>query len=328
MRAIVYERYGSPDVLKLRDLAAPVPAPNEVLIRVRATTVSTADWRARSLAMPPGFGPAARLVFGITRPRQPILGTELAGVVERMGRDVTRFNIGDEVFAYTGASMGAHAEYVCMAQDGHLALKPENLTFEQAAALCFGGTVALGFFRRGRLMQGDRLLVNGASGTVGTAAIQIAVRIGAVVTAVCSTANAHLVRSLGASEVIDYTRDDFTTNKQQYDVIMDTAGTAGYARSRGSLARGGRLLLVHSSLGDLLRAPLASVMTGRRVVAGPSPVPVSDVRKLAQLAAAGHFTPVIDRTYGFDQIIDAHRYVDQGHKRGSVAVTLASPDRV
>jgi NADPH:quinone reductase-like Zn-dependent oxidoreductase len=226
MRAIVYERYGSPDVLELREVPTPVPASNEVLIRVHATTVSAADWRARSLAMPPGFGFMARLVFGVTRPRQPILGTELAGVIERIGSDVTKFRVGDAVFAYTGARMGAHAEYVCMREDGHLAPKPANLTFEQAAALCFGGVVALGFFPSG--------------------------------------------------------------------------------------------------LADLLRAPLISLMTRNRVVAGPAPVPADDVRQVAELAVAGHFTPVIDRTYAFEQIIDAHKYVDQGHKRGSVAITVAS----
>lgn len=324
MRAIVYERFGSPEVLELREVPTPVPASNEVLIRVHATTVSTADWRARSLAMPPGFGAMARLVFGITRPRQPILGTELAGVIERIGSDVTKFSIGDAVFAYTGARMGAHAEYVCMREDGHLALKPPNLTFEQAAALCFGGTVVLGFFRRGRLKRGDRLLINGASGTIGTAAVQIGVRMGAVVTAVCSGANATLVKSLGASEVIDYTRDDFAASDRQYDAIMDTVGTAGYARSRASLTPGGRLLLVYSSLSDLVKAPIRSLTTSTRVVAGPAPVPVSDVHQVAKLAGAGHFTPVIDRTYPFEQIVDAHRYVDRGHKRGSVAITVTS----
>jgi NADPH:quinone reductase-like Zn-dependent oxidoreductase len=324
MRAIVYERYGSPDVLELREVPTPVPASNEVLIRVHATTVSAADWRARSLAMPPGFGFMARLVFGVTRPRQPILGTELAGVIERIGSDVTKFRVGDAVFAYTGARMGAHAEYVCMREDGHLAPKPANLTFEQAAALCFGGVVALGFFRRGGLERGDRLLVNGASGTIGTAAVQIGVQMGAVVTGVCSGPNASLVRSLGATDVIDYTRDDFTANHRQYDAIMDTVGTAGYARSRASLAPKGSLLLVFSGLADLLRAPLISLMTRNRVVAGPAPVPAGDVRQVAELAAAGHFTPVIDRTYAFEQIIDAHKYVDQGHKRGSVAITVAS----
>jgi NADPH:quinone reductase-like Zn-dependent oxidoreductase len=324
MRAIVYERYGSPSVLEFREVLTPVPESNEVLIRVHATTVSSADWRARSLAMPPGFSFMARLVFGVTRPRHPILGTEFAGVIERIGSDVTKFRVGDAVFAYTGARMGAHAEYVCMREDGHLAPKPTNLTFEQAAALCFGGVVVLGFFRRGRLKRGDRLLVNGASGCVGTAAVQIGVHMGAVVTGVCRGPNVSLVKSLGATDVVDYTRDDFTANNRQYDAIIDTVGTAGYARSRASLASHGTLLLVYSGLGDLLRSPFISLLTSTRVVAGPAPVPASDVRQVAELAAAGHFTPVIDRTYAFEQIIDAHKYVDQGHKRGSVAITVVS----
>jgi NADPH:quinone reductase-like Zn-dependent oxidoreductase len=211
-----------------------------------------------------------------------------------------------------------------MREDGHLAPKPTNLTFEQAAALCFGGVVVLGFFRRGRLKRGDRLLVNGASGCVGTAAVQIGVHMGAVVTGVCRGPNVSLVKSLGATDVVDYTRDDFTANNRQYDAIIDTVGTAGYARSRASLASHGTLLLVYSGLGDLLRSPFISLLTSTRVVAGPAPVPASDVRQVAELAAAGHFTPVIDRTYAFEQIIDAHKYVDQGHKRGSVAITVVS----
>jgi NADPH:quinone reductase-like Zn-dependent oxidoreductase len=324
MRAVVYERYGSPDVLEVREVPRPVPAPDEVLIRIHATTVSAADWRARSLAMPPGFGAMARLVFGIRRPRKPILGTELAGVIEQIGSKVTRFKVGEAVFAYTGARMGAHAEYITIREDGHLAPKPANLTFEQAAALCFGGLVVLGFFRRGGVKRGDRLLVNGASGTIGTAAIQIGVQRGAVVTAVCSGRNVDLVKSLGAQHVIDYTRDDFAAGSLKYDAIMDTAGTAGYARSRAALAPGGRLLLVHSGLGDMLKAPFISLTTRTRVVAGPAPVPVADVRAVAELARAGHFTPVIDRTYPFDRIADAHRYVDKGHKRGSVAIVVSA----
>jgi len=324
MRAVVYERYGSPDVLEFRDVPTPVPAPNEVLIRIHATTVSAADWRARSLAMPPGFGWMARLVFGVTRPRQPILGTELSGVIEKVGSAVTRFKVGDAVFAYRGARMGTHAEYVCMPEDAHLMLKPANLTFEQAAALTFGGTPVLGFFRRGGVKRGDRLLVNGASGSIGTAAIQIGVQLGAIVTAVCSGRNVELVKSLGAHDVIDYTKEDFTARNRQYDVIMDTAGTAGYARSRAALAPGGRMLLVFSGLGDLLKAPFISLTTRTRIVAGPAPVPVEDVRALGEMASAGHFTPVIDRAYPFEQIADAHRYVDQGHKRGSVVVTIKS----
>ncbi|MBF8247584.1 MAG: NAD(P)-dependent alcohol dehydrogenase, partial [Bacteroidetes bacterium] len=253
MRAIIYERYGGPDVLELKEVAKPTPKDNEVLIRIHATTVTTGDWRARSLNVPAGFGLMSRLFFGVSRPRQPILGTELAGKIESVGKDVTKFKVGDQVFAFSGAGMGCHAEYKCMPQDGPVALKPANLTYDEAAALSFGGTTALNFFRRGKLQRGEKVLINGASGGVGTAAVQLAKHFGADVTGVCSTANVELVRSLGASHVIDYTKEDFTKNGEAYDVIVDTVGTAPFSRSKGSLKEKGRLLLVLGELADILQ---------------------------------------------------------------------------
>ncbi len=235
MKAAVYERYGPPDVVELKEVEKPTPKDNEVLIKIHATTVTSGDWRARSLVMPAGFGLMGRLVFGVTKPRQPILGTELAGEIEAVGKDVSRFKVGDQVFAFSGAGMGCHAEYKCMPEDGAVALKPPNLTYDEAAAISFGGTTALDFFRRGRLQGGERVLVNGASGGVGTAAVQLARHFGADVTGVCSTANLELVRSLGATQVIDYTREDFTRNGETYDVIVDTVGTAPFSRSKNSL---------------------------------------------------------------------------------------------
>jgi NADPH:quinone reductase-like Zn-dependent oxidoreductase len=324
MKAIVYERYGSPDVLELKEVAKPTPKDNEVLIKNHATTVTSGDWRARSLELPVGFGFMGRLVFGISRPRQPILGTELAGHIESVGKDVTKFKVGDQVFAFSGASMGCHAEYKCMPQDGAVASKPANLTYDEAAALSFGGTTALVFFRRAKLQSGEKVLVNGASGGVGTAAVQLARHFGADVTAVCSTANLELVRSLGAAHVIDYTKDDFTKNGETYDVIVDTAGTAPFSRSKGSLKERGRLLLVLGGLPDILRMPWASLTTSKKVIAGPAAVRAEDLRVLADLAAAGEFKPVIDRRYPFEQIADAHRYVDTGHKKGNVIITLGA----
>src|SRR5688572_12801194 len=210
MKAAVYERYGPPDVVELKEVEKPTPKDSEVLIRIRATTVTSADWRARSLHMPAGFGLMGRLFFGVSKPRQPILGTELAGDIESVGKDVGKFKVGDKVFAFSGASMGCHAEYKCMPEDGAVALKPPNLTYDEAAAISFGGTTALAFFRRGKLQSGERVLVNGASGGVGTAAVQLATHSGAYVTGVCSTSNVELVRSLGATHVIDYTKEDFT----------------------------------------------------------------------------------------------------------------------
>jgi NADPH:quinone reductase-like Zn-dependent oxidoreductase len=322
MKAAVYERYGSPDVVALKQVAKPVPSDHEVLIKVHATTVTSGDWRARTLNVPKGFGLMARLFFGISKPRQPILGTELAGEIESVGKAVSAFKVGDQVFAFSGAAMGGHAEYKCMPESGALALKPANLSYEEAAALSFGGATALDFFRRGQIQKGDKVLINGASGGVGTAAVQLAKHFGAAVTGVCSTVNLELVRSLGADKVIDYTHDDFTQNGETYDIIVDTAGTAPFSRSKGSLKEGGRLLLVLGSLPDLLQAPWVAATTRKKVIAGPASERADDLRVLASLAESGQFRPVIERRYPFEQIAEAHRHVETGHKKGNVVITL------
>jgi NADPH:quinone reductase-like Zn-dependent oxidoreductase len=322
MKAVIYEKYGPPEVLQLREIAKPLPRRSEVLIKIHATTVSAADWRVRSLTVPTGFGLIARLVLGISKPRQPILGTELAGEIEAVGADVTGFNAGDRVFAYSGMRMGAHAEFTCFPENGALALIPTNLSYEQAAALSFGGATALDFFRRGKLHRGESVLINGASGSVGTAAVQLARHFGAQVTAVCSGANAQLVRSLAAAHVIDYSKEDFTHNGQTYDVIMDTAGTAPYARCKHSLKDGGRLLLVLAGLPAMLPIPWVALTSDKKIIAGPTPERAGDLQLLAKLAQAGEFRPVIDRRYPLEQIVEAHRYVDSGRKKGNVVITL------
>jgi len=326
MKAIVYERYGPPDVLELKEVAKPTPKDNEVLIKIHATTVTTGDWRARSLEMPVGFGLMARLFFGVWRPRQPILGNELAGDIESVGKDVRKFKVGDQVFAFSGAGMGCYAQYKCMREDGAVALKPPNLTYDEAAAISFGGTTALNFFRRGKLQSGERVLVNGASGGIGTAAVQLARHSGADVTGVCSAANVALVRSLGATHVIDYTKEDFTQNGEVYDVIVDTVGTAPFSRSKHSLKEGGRLLLVLGGLADMLPIPWVSMTSSKKIIAGPASARAEDLRFLAELAEAGAFKPVIDRRYPFQQIVDAHRYIDTGRKKGNVIITLEHED--
>jgi len=326
MKAIVYERYGPPEVLQLKEVEKPTPKDNEVLIKTHATTVTSGDWRVRSLSVPVGFGLISRLVFGISRPRQPILGTELAGEIESVGKDVNKFKVGDQVFAFSGASMGCHAEYKCMPEDGAVALKPPNLTYDEAAAISFGGTTALDFLRRGKLQSGEKVLINGASGGVGTAAVQLARHFGADVTGVCSTANVELVRSLGATHVVDYTKEDFTRNGETYDVIVDTAGTAPFSRSKASLKEGGRLLMVLGGLPDMLQIPWVSMTSSKKVIAGPAAGRAEDLRFLAGLAEAGEFKPVIDRRYPFEQIAEAHRYVDTGRKKGNVIITLKHGD--
>ena len=323
MKAIVYERYGPPEVLQLKEVEKPTPTNHELLIKIHATTVTSADWRVRSLNVPAGFGLIMRLVFGISKPKQPILGTELAGEVESAGKDVSKFKAGDQVFAYSDTGMGCYAEYKCMPEDGAVALKPPNLSYDEAAAMSFGGTTALSFLRRGKLQPGERVLVNGASGGVGTAAVQLAKHFGADVTGLCSTANVELVKSLGARLVIDYTQEDFTKNGQTYDVIVDTAGTAPFSRCKASLSKGGRLLMVLGGLPDMLQIPWVSMTSDKKVIAGPAAGHAEDLRFLARLAEAGEFKPVIDRRYPFEQIVEAHRYVDTGRKKGNVIITLA-----
>ena len=326
MKAIVCERYGPPEVLKLKEVEKPTPLDNEILIKIHATTVTSGDWRVRSLNVPTGFGFIMRLVFGISRPKQPVLGTELAGVVELVGKDVSKFKVGDSVFAFSDATMGCHAEYKCMPENGAMALKPANLTYDEAAALSFGGMTALDFFNRAKLQRGERVLINGASGAVGTAAVQLAKHFGADVTGVCSTANVELVRSLGASHVIDYTKEDFTQKGETYDIIVDTVGTAPFSRSKASLKEGGRLLMVLAGLPDMIQIPWVPMTSSKKVIAGPAATRAEDLRFLAKLAETGEFKPVIDRRYPFEQIAEAHRYVDTGRKKGNVVITLEHDD--
>lgn len=323
MRAVICHEYGSPDALGIEERPKPAPKGNEVLIRVHATTVSSADWRIRSLNVPRGFRLLMRLAFGWRRPRQPVLGTELAGVVETVGQDVTKYRPGDAVFAFTGAKMGCHAEFRCLPEDGLLARKPANLSFEEAAALCFGGTTVLDFLRRAELQKGETLLVNGASGCVGTAAVQIARHLGATVTGICSNANAELVRSLGADRVIDYTKQNITSSHDTYDVIMDTVGNLSYSDCAHMLRDNGRLLLLVAGLPQLLGDSMRRKKGGRRVIAGPAAERAEDVQLLGELAEAGAYRPVVDRRYPFEEIVEAHRYVDSGRKRGNVVVTVS-----
>lgn len=322
MKAITYKRYGSPEVLEISEVSTPSPRDDQLLIRVRTTTVSTADWRMRSLNVPRGFGLFVRLAFGILSPRKPILGCELSGEVEALGSAVTTFKIGDHVVAYPGFDLGCHAQYKCIKANGAVAIKPNNLSFEQASALCFGGATMLDFYRRAALKRGDRVLVNGASGTVGSAAVQLAKCAGADVTAVCSEANFELVKSLGADKVIDYATTDFAKSGQVFDMIVDTVGNASFERCAPVLLKDGRLLMVLADLPAMLKAPWQSLRSGIKVFAAPAAERPEYVGQLCDLARAGQFIPLVDRCYPFEQIIDAHRYVDQRHKKGSVVVVV------
>lgn len=322
MKVAFVPRYGPPEVVEFREAPTPDPGPGQVRIKVFATTVTAGDWRVRSGVMPRGFGALRGLVLGFGGPRKPVLGTEAAGVVDAVGAGVTRFSVGDAVVAFPGGQMGAHAAYVVVPEDGCLVAKPSNLTFEEAASLPFGGLTALDFFRRGELKAGERVLVNGASGNVGTACVQLAKHQGAHVTAVCSAANADLVRSLGADEVIDYATTDFASGAARYDVIVDTVGNAPYPRSRSVLAERGRLLAVAADLPAILGAAFVGGPRKHRVVAGEAAEKVEDLRALVELAGQGAFRPIIDRRFPFERLVDAYRVVDSGRKRGSVVVVV------
>lgn len=326
MKSAVCTRYGDPGVVVITERPLPTLKANELLVRVCASTVSSADWRIRSLTLPRGFGTLARAAFGLFSPRQPVLGTELSGEVVLVGSAVTRFKPGELVFAFTGAGLGCHQEYRCLAEDGAVALKPHNLSHAQAAALSFGGATMLDFYRRAGLKVGHRVLVNGASGTVGTAAVQLARHCGAHVTGVCSRQHAGLVRAIGAERVLDRATEDFAVESVRYDMIIDTVGTAPHARCAPVLSPGGCLLLVLGSLSQILLAPWHGWRGGHRVIAGPATGRPEYIRSLRELALIGAFTPVIDSTWSFGQIRQAHARVDQGSKCGSVVLLLDDAD--
>jgi NADPH:quinone reductase-like Zn-dependent oxidoreductase len=320
MKAAIYRRYGPPDVLRIEEVPRPDPKTNELLVRVRATTVSAGDARLRSARVPHGFGVMMRLGFGISGPRRPILGWEFAGEVAAVGPSVSRFAPGDKVF---GVRMGSHAEYVAASED-RVAPMPRSLKYEETAALVFGGMTSLFYLRdKAKIQPGERVAINGASGAVGTAAVQLAKHFGATVTGVCSAGNAELVRSLGAARVIDYAQEDFTRTSGPYDIILDAVGNCTFSRCERALAPDGRLLMVVATLGQMLGAMLRPSRSGRKVLSGVNATRVEDLRFLGELAESGAFKPVIDRTFELARIADAHAYVDTGRKKGSVVITLS-----
>lgn len=320
MNAWKVSAYGGPGVLELVEVPRPDPKDGEILIRVHATTVNSGDRRIRSASVPRGFGPLMPLIFGFGRPRQPVLGAEVAGIVEKVGTGVTRFKAGQKVFAFPDVKMGGHAEYLTMLSEGTVASMPDDASFEQAAALCFGPCTALSFLRRGKVKAGDRVLVNGASGCVGAAAVQLAVNLGAEVTGVTSAGNADLVRSLGATEIIEYKSQD-PLSGSTWDVILDTVGNFTFDKCKRALAPGGRLLLVAADLLGMLAAPFQSA-SGYKVIAGPSGGRREDIELVASLFTQGKYRPVIDSVLSFSDMPEAHRIADSGHKRGSVVVRL------
>jgi NADPH:quinone reductase-like Zn-dependent oxidoreductase len=322
MKAVVYHKYGSPDVLKLAEVEKPTPSDNEVLIKVYATTVTAADFRSRSFTVPVAFWLPARITLGLRKPKKAVLGVELAGEIESTGKNVSLFKKGDQIFAATLISYGAYAEYKCLPEDAAISLKPSNITYEEAAALPIGGRTALHYLRKANVQGGQKVLVYGASGSVGTYAVQLAKYFGAEVTGVCSTANLELVRSLGADKVIDYTTEDFSKNGEIYDVIFVAVDKSSFSACMKSLKKDGIYLNVTTPLPSI-QMLWTKMTSNKKLMLGENPPEsAEDLAFLKELVEAGKLKPVIDRRYRLEQIVEAHRYVDKGHKKGNVVITV------
>jgi NADPH:quinone reductase-like Zn-dependent oxidoreductase len=330
MKAIVYTEYGPPDVLQLQEVEKPTPKDNEVLIKVYATSVNYGDIIARDFRnvtprkfnMPFIFWLLARIFFGLRKPKIKILGSEFAGEIEATGKEVKRFKAGDQVFGYLGQSMGAYAEYLCLPEAGVVAIKPANMTYEEAVTVPSGGMTALYILRKVNIQSGQKVLINGASGGIGSFAVQLARNAGAEVTGVCGTPRLEFVKSLGADKVIDYTQEDFTTNGETYDLIFDILGKSSFSRCKSSLKPNGRYLLASFKMKQLFQMLWTSITGSKKVICVLSPQRTEDLISLKELIEAGKIKSVIDRSFPLEQAAAAHRYVETGHKKGNVVITV------
>jgi NADPH:quinone reductase-like Zn-dependent oxidoreductase len=332
MKAIVWTKYGPPDVLVLREVEKPTPKDNEVLIRIYATTVTAGDCEMRSLKFPICLSLVMRLWRGFLKPREnTILGTELAGEIEAVGKDVTRFKEGDQVFGSAGVGFGANAEYICLPEqpgemEGRVAIKPANMTYEEAATVPFGGRDALHFLRKGNIQSGQKILINGAGGSIGTFAVQLAKYFGAEVTAVDSTGKLDMLRSIGADHVIDYTQEDFTERGDIYDVIFDVVGKISFSRSNKSLKQDGTYLLANPG-SQMVQGLWTRMTSSKKVIMETASGTIADLVFLRRLIEEEKIKSVIDRTYLLEQIVEAHRYVQKGGKKGNVVITVEHNDK-
>lgn len=330
MKAIVYTEYGSPAVLHLEEVAKPAPKDNEILVRVYATPVNYGDLTARNFAnltpgefnMPAPLWLPTRMAFGWNKPKINILGSELAGEVEAIGRQVKKFKPGDQVFAYVGMKMGANAEYLCLPENGTVALKPANLTYEQASVLPYGTIMAASLLRKANLQPGQKVLINGASGGIGSMAVQLAKHFGAEVTGVCGALRVEYVKSLGADKVIDYTREDFTRNGETYDLIFDILGRSSYSRCKHSLKPDGIYLLASFKMKPLFQMLWTSRIGTKKVICALASEKSEDLVFIRELVEAGKIKAIIDRCYPLEQAAEAHRYVEAGHKKGNIVITV------
>jgi NADPH:quinone reductase-like Zn-dependent oxidoreductase len=330
MKAVVYTEFGPPDVLHLAEVQKPVPKDNEVLIRVYATPVSYGDLAARNFKnisagefhMPLPLLFASRMIFGFSKPKINILGSEFAGEIESAGKDVKRFQVGDQVMGYLGQRMGAYAEYLCMPEDGSLALKPANMTYAEAAAVPYGAIMATSLLRKGNIQSGHKVLINGASGGIGSAALQLARYYGAEVTGVCGTPRIEYVKSLGADKVIDYTLEDFTQNGETYDLIFDVLGMSSFSRCKNSLKQNGIYLLASFKMKPLFQMLWTTVAGSQKVICAMASEKSEDLVSIKELIEAGKFKSIIDKCYPLEQAAEAHRYVESGLKKGQVVITV------
>ena len=330
MKAIIYIKYGTPEVLQLKEIEKPVPKDNELLIKVHAASVNYGDITARNFAniparkfnMPMFLWFPAKIMFGINKPKKQILGSEFSGEVEATGREVKKFKVGDQVFGYLGQTMGANAEYLCMPEKKNVEIKPKNMSYEEAATIPYGSLMALNLLKKVNIQPGHEVLINGASGSIGAAALQLAKFFGADVTGVCGTPRLEFVKSLGADKVIDYTKEDFTQNDETYDLIFDILGKSSFSRCKNSLKPNGKYLLASFKTKQLFQMLSTKISGDKKVICGLATEKPDDLTFIKELAESGKIKAIIDKSFPMEQAAEAHRYVEAGHKRGSVVITL------